>query len=163
MKRVIAACLGLMITTAASAAPLGGDIDRLGGSINATSQSLNMQVRVALAGCNTTDVKICRFIRSDRLGFLATTSEEGTTVDWILVMFGGAETTRKDSLEFMSLMAILMAMYAPEAKPEERGVIIEQITEVVQRRGRGTATLHGVKFRTALKEGQPIMVHIERE
>jgi hypothetical protein len=145
-----AATIGFLANSAALGDPLGGDVKKLAVKFNSAAKSNNLGVRIALTKCETEVRTVCRYKVTSSLQALAD-SGDGSTLDSVVLALAGG--TKSDAVLFIQTMIVMMAAYAPDAQPPERGVIIKDLMNGLDDGTKSVAQLHGVTFTMMKPEG----------
>lgn len=162
MRSIIAAVAMLaMSTTAYADGSLGGDTVDFADAFNAQAKRMNLDSRIALSKCLPGEVKVCTFSGGEDLAIMASSVKGEETLEGLFIMFG---SKTPNAVHLIDALGATMAMYAPTAKPDERGVIFRSLMEKLKSEDKsGDVNLHNVKFSISAPEGMGIWITVTRD
>lgn len=113
---------------------------------------------MALATCKRGIRTACEYKVSSEMNGIAD-SEDGKTLNEILFIFGG---DRPSPLVFMETLVVTMALFAPAAAAEERGIVVRELMTDIAEKKKSEAQLHGVTYKLTVTDGLGLWLTVKR-
>lgn len=161
--RTVLTAISLSLTLIAGSAlaePLGGDIEAFATNFNQSSKKLKLDTKFSKSDCyNSSSKRICTYMHSSALGIMAESAENSKELNQLLMLYGGKNSK---GFEILEAIVILTAMYSPKASPDERGVLVKEILNIVENSETRDLTLHGITYRVSYEKGSAVMILLKK-